>query len=175
MAILSPRVIHLECMQTLIDRAMIFFNDRIRTQETELVVFDIDGTVIDDTDRISGMEDVFLAYQPMLKFYSTLLDTGYKIIFLTARAELFRKVTLFNLEYCGYHTFEGVVMMPKPELGNKEICNWKDEQRRTFKEVLGYHLVCCVGDQDADTKGEHIGEYQIRVPPPPRAGQCSMM
>lgn len=166
---------HLEYIQLLVDGAMIFFNDRLRTPDTELVVFDIDGTVLDDTDRIPEMKDVYRGYAPMLKFYTALLEMGYKIIFLTARAENFRETTLFNLEYCGYHTFEALVMMPKPVLGVREICEWKDEQRRIFKEVLGYHLVCCIGDQDADTTGNHIGEYQIRIPPPPRAGQCSMM
>lgn len=166
-------------MQLLIDKAMVFFNNRVLTIGKELVVFDIDGTILDTTNGVPGMLDVYHGYPPMLKFYSTLLDLGYKIIFLTAREESFRETTLFNLEYCGYHTFDKLVMIPNYTMDLGKICAWKDEQRRIFKEYLGYHLVCCIGDQDADTKGDHIGEYQIRIPPLPfsteYSTQCSTM
>jgi ribonucleotide monophosphatase NagD (HAD superfamily) len=163
---------HLDKIKFLADKAKTYLETRAVNEKPQLVVFDIDGTVIDDTDPISGT-GYFRGYPPMLELYSSLRASGYVIIFLTARQERFRILTEGNLKHVGYSWYENLVMMPDTDNPSGHpiwaVGVWKDEQRKKFKED-GFHLVACIGDQDADVCGDHIGEYQVRLPIPPKAG-----
>jgi predicted secreted acid phosphatase len=164
---------HLERIKALADKAKAYLETRdVVGEKPQLVVLDIDGTVIDDTVVVKGTSHN-QEIPPMLEFYKFLRGSGYTIIFLTARQERFRDLTIENLKYVGYAWYEKLVMMPDTSsvFGHPipVINKWKDEQRKKFKEE-GYYLVACVGDQDADVIGEHIGEYQFRLPMPPKVG-----
>ena len=171
------QVAHLEKIKVLVDKAKIYLETRTMAGEKpQLVVLDIDGTVIDDTDAIP-FTNYYRGFPPMLELYSFLRTSGYVVIFLTARQEKIRALTEGNLEYTGYSWYEKLVMMPNTDNISGHpipvVNKWKDEQRKKFKED-GFHLVACIGDQDADVFGEHIGEYQVKLPIPPKAGFASL-
>jgi len=172
----DPKAKHLEILQELVDEAKIFFSSRIIVgDKPQLVVLDIDGTALDDSSRMVDVPQFYAPFQPILDLYEFLLDHEYHIVFLTGRQEAHRDTTQKNLKHVGYGRYDSLLMVPDDgysRLGVPEIGNWKDLQRCQLKEIHNYHLVACVGDQDMDTRGEHIGEYQLRLPPPPFFQNC---
>ena len=45
-----------------------------------------------------------------LRLYKKLLSLGFKIVFLTGRQEVRRKITVTNLKEAGYHTWEKLIL-----------------------------------------------------------------
>lgn len=169
----ASRVSYLRIVQKLADAAKAFFSNRNFTKDQlNLVVIDIDGTAIDCLSPVKTNPTYYTEIAPILGLYKHLREAGYVLVFLTARQEHHRTLTESNLEHVGYSGYHKLIMMPSkfPGYSMLEIIKWKDEQRRELKETHGFHLVGCIGDQDADVVGDHIGEFQFRLPEPPKIG-----
>jgi hypothetical protein len=163
-------------MVSAVSRAKPFFSSRIMLlDKPQIIVIDIDGTALDTTKPIPFEIMCCKEIPPVLDLYHSLRAMGYVMIFLTARQEQFRMLTEYNLNKVGYVGYAKVIMMPQyhQNYSIPEIIRWKDEQRRILKEDS--HIVGCIGDQDADVCGDHIGEYQLRLPPQPKIGLTGLL
>lgn len=151
-------------------------------KKPDLVVFDIDGTALDDRfkgHKQSPINDL-KRHEPVYLLYRHLIILGYKIVFLTGRLEGSSPYLIKNLLDEEYDSIQGLILCPKEiERTSQAIAVWKDLIRESLKQH--FNLVAVIGDQAMDTEGIHIGDYQIRLPAPPDhqqaggGGGCSMM
>jgi predicted secreted acid phosphatase len=156
--------------------AIQYFDDRVHdnidSKKPRLVVFDIDGTALDD--RRSGRRPRGLKrHDPVHKLYLKLIELKYEIVFLTGRVDdpNYKKKTIDNLVEEGYTKMADIILCPcDVRRDPHEIGVWKDFIRDSLKQR--YELVAVVGDQPMDTEGLHIGEYQVRLPIPPNHQLC---
>ncbi len=140
----------------------------------EAIVFDIDGTALNDVRSLWPVGPPFPAFVPVRDLYHDVKAMGYHLIFLTGRQEYTRTATELLLTQAGYSDWHALLMYPTDERhAVDEIEIWKDAERKKLKEG-GYYLVACIGDQPMDVEGEHLGEHQTRLPQPPGAG-CVIM
>jgi hypothetical protein len=138
------------------------FRQRV-VDKTEIVVFDIDGTALNDKRGWWPVDKTWPAFGPILDLYAHVLAEKYAVVFLTGRQDSTRAATLVQLESAGYHTMHSLIMYPSDlEHTVGPVTAWKDAERKKLKDA-GFHLVACIGDQPMDVEGEHLGEHQTRL------------
>ncbi|KAF8393466.1 hypothetical protein HHK36_021710 [Tetracentron sinense] len=99
-----------------------------------------------------------------LKLYKKLLSLGFKIVFLTGRAENQRKITVTNLKEAGYHTWEKLLLRGSSDENTTGVV-YKSGQRKKL-EKKGYRILGNMGDQWSDILGTHTGNRTFKVPDP---------
>ena len=166
-----------EGVKRVCDDASTFFLERplLQGHGRPVVVFDVDGTALDDRRKSRRMDKRMARHEPVHTLYSVVSALNYHVLFLTARNISLKEETVENLRAEGYGHGENIVLCPQQ--GKVDYCAWKDWVRGMLIERGDYHIVACIGDQDMDVLGVHVGERQFRLPEPPlhaREG-CSIM
>lgn len=149
---------------------------RLRLADVREVIFvDIDGTALNDKRKYWVPPASFPTFRPVLELVQWAQSQDYVIVFLTGRQECKRDETVTQLTTGGYAGWHSLIMYPNDLPHTVDaLVGWKDTERAKLKKEGGMYIVACVGDQDMDVLGSHIGEYQARLPEldPP---SCSIM
>ena len=97
-------------------------------------------------------------YNPLipvfLKFYKELLEMKLNIFFITGRKEIFRDLTISNLDKVDINRYCGIYFRPNDE---ENVVSFKSQCRKQIYE-LGYTILACVGDQISDLVGNNTGQ-----------------
>lgn len=121
------------------------FMRRNMKKDNDVIVFDIDGTLV--ADEMSCII-------PIISLYKKAMVLGYKIYIITAR--LFTsenyKFTVEMLKKCGIGGYKGMFMRPGEIT---DLFQYKASRRETLVKH-GYNIVMSVGDQSFDF-GAHSG------------------
>ncbi|KAI3853954.1 hypothetical protein MKX03_024180 [Papaver bracteatum] len=99
-----------------------------------------------------------------LVLYNRLLSLGFKVVFLTGRAEMRREVTRKNLRAAGYRNWEKLLLR-QPSDAHKPAVVFKSEQRAKLVKQ-GYRIQGNIGDQWSDILGTDIGSRTFKLPDP---------
>lgn len=153
--------------------AEVFLRERGLALPSEVIVFDIDGTALDDR-RVEGQRARAMPrHDPVFELYTLVLALGYRVVFISARDKTFREGTEENLRSQGYETWHELILFPgrAHERSPSRMCTFKSQARAAYAEKI----VACIGDMDADVTGDHIGLRQWRLPEPPAHTQCVIM
>jgi HAD superfamily, subfamily IIIB (Acid phosphatase) len=156
------------------------------TPMRQLVVFDIDETLLSNLEQIVGNIDwehwVAAARAPPLRpvqqLYRRLCEAGYALALVTGRGERARASTLHNLEAAGYGTpctsaaardagsccFEALLMRPHNDTRLASV--YKPWARRELLQQGSYNLSALVGDQFSDLNGEDSAPLAFKLPNP---------
>ncbi|CAL9102071.1 unnamed protein product [Musa textilis] len=143
-------------------------------------IFDIDETVLSNLPYYAhhgfGVEPynatsfnewvdkgIAPALPESLKLYRKLLSLGIKIVFLTGRSEERRNVTITNLKWAGFRTWEKLLL--KGEGVNGTAMAFKTGEREKLEEQ-GYRIVGNIGDQWSDILGKPAGARTFKLPDP---------
>jgi len=108
-----------------------------------LVIFDVDGTLVDLTSPIP----------PTISFYQNVKDMGYHTIILTARSEQIKDRTIDLLNKFGVKGYDDIILRPEKE---KETAKFKTNVRK--KLATSYDIVANVGDRIFDFEGGYNGK-----------------
>lgn len=93
--------------------------------------------------------------------YQTLIQLGYKVIFLTGRTWDEHDATVTNMQSVGYKQYETIITRQPSEV-NMTAAVYKSNRRAILVEQEGYDIVGCVGDQWSDLHGPYTG-YKVKV------------
>lgn len=115
------------------------FIDKRRRGDIDVIVFDIDGTLIENEE---------ICILPVINLYNYILQKGYPIYIITARLFSPENVeyTKFLLTKCNVREYHGMFMRP----GNIENLYDYKETRRKYLEDLGLKVIMSVGDMPFD-------------------------
>jgi predicted secreted acid phosphatase len=103
------------------------------------------------------------AIQPARKLFEVAKAKGVAVIFITARPDRQRDVTILNLDHA---EFEGwAELRTRPDRDDLLTVQEYKTAARTKVEAEGYTIIANVGDQTSDLEGEHSGCY-FKVPNP---------
>lgn len=147
----------------------------IRPEVKSAVVFDVDETALSNYDAIKAMGFGYMsdfwhkwvlegrapAIEEVKDFYKTLLGRGFRIIFITGRAQKEYEATYKNLIDAGYTKFDTLIVR-SPSVKDAPAYNFKSIERLVLTQ-MGYKIVGCVGDQDSDLEGDYTG-IKVRLP-----------
>ncbi|XP_058074119.1 acid phosphatase 1-like [Magnolia sinica] len=153
---------------------------KLKGDGKDIWVFDVDETVLSNLPYFAkhgfgaepfnstlSNEWVDLGKAPplpeSLKLYKKLLSLGIKVVFLTGRREVKRKITEKNLKNAGFHTWEKVILRLPEEEGAAIV--FKSNRRRILEDK-GYRIVGNMGDQWSDILGTNVGQRTFKVPDP---------
>lgn len=103
------------------------------------------------------------ALKPTLKLYNFAKAHGVAVFFVTGRKEIFRAVTIKNLEAAGYKDWNALYMAPN-DYADQSIIPFKTAMREKI-QAAGYDIVESVGDQYSDLGGGHE-DRQFKLPDP---------
>lgn len=125
-------------MKIACEKANIHFS-KIKRGEKDIVIFDIDGTLVDDES---------ICIIPVIELYRYLRSLGYPIYIITARLNTpyNYKFTVNMLLMCGIKDYMGIFMRPP---GDIDLYAYK-EKRRKYLVNRGYNIVASVGDMPFD-------------------------
>ncbi|KAI3855703.1 hypothetical protein MKW92_016778 [Papaver armeniacum] len=99
-----------------------------------------------------------------LKLYNTLVSLGFKVVFVTGRAEMRREITRKNLRAAGYKNWEKL-LLKEPSDSKKTAVMFKSEKRAKLVKQ-GYRIQGSIGDQWSDLLGTDIGRRTFKLPDP---------
>jgi len=155
--------------------------ETICPKQNYLVIIDIDETALSNYEYFKkngwqkDSEDNFAQWKalqktpaiiPMLQFYEKLICHGFKIIFISSRADELLPETQQNLIDQGYHTFEKIILRSPEEqselFSSAVFSSFKTKKRKELVEQ-GYEIIACIGDQWSDLQGDNTG-IKIKVP-----------
>lgn len=144
--------------------------EKISTEEkAPLIIFDIDGTALDDRRKSKNPDGTMMKHQHVHTFYQECVKLGYEIVFLTGRLYDGGRARQ-NLDNEGYLPQHDIIFCPGDIIRTVYYIGiWKDKVRCDLKQR--YHLVACIGDQSMDVEGLHVGERQFKLPEPPQHQQ----
>lgn len=110
-----------------------------RYKPGDIVIFDIDGTLVDN-------ESICLT--PVIELYKYILSLKYPIYIITARLDtrVNYKFTVNMLSMCGVKNYLGIFMRPGDMI---DLYKYK-ESRREYLTKKGYNIVASVGDMPFD-------------------------
>lgn len=147
----------------------------VKVSDNSVVIFDVDETALNNYGLAKMMDFGYVydlnkkwneelkapAFEPTKDLYNSLLNKGFKIIFLTARNSNEYDVTYKNLLQAGYTVFDTLITQSKADqkLKSEEF----KSKVRTELTNKGYEIVGTVGDQWTDLNGPYSG-IQIKVP-----------
>lgn len=148
---------------------------KISPTQSEIVIFDIDDTVLQDYTNEKAvafgysqeMVRTWIANAdapaiPQVKeLYDYLVAHRFRIVFLTGRHEQDYAPTLANLKLRGFTTFQKLIMRNPSEYGIT-ASSYKSE-RRTQLTRQGYTIIGDIGDQWSDLQGPYTG-YKVKLP-----------
>jgi predicted secreted acid phosphatase len=122
----------------------LFMRKKIK-KENDVIIFDIDGTLIHDEKS---------CITTVVNFYKKCISLGYKVYIITAR--LFTSenyiFTVDMLTKCGILNYLGIFMRP----GDMQDLFAYKQSRREALVKHGYNIIMSVGDQSFDF-GPHSG------------------
>ncbi|MDX2544782.1 HAD family acid phosphatase [Streptomyces sp. WI04-05B] len=146
--------------QAVMDQALPYLKQRIAAAsagEKPAIVFDIDNTTL-ETDF--GFSYPSPANAPVLKVAQYAQDHGVALFFVTARPDIIKPVTQYNLTYVGYNV-TGLYARNLIDLF-KDVADYKTAQRVAI-ESKGYTIVANIGNSATDLSGGHA-EKTYKLP-----------
>jgi phosphoglycolate phosphatase-like HAD superfamily hydrolase len=108
-----------------------------------LVIFDVDGTLVDSLSPIS----------PTISFYHNVINMGYHTVILTSRSEQNKEKTIDLLDRFGVKGYDYLIFRPDTE---KETTKFKTNIRKLL--ATSYDIVANVGDRMFDFEGGYNGK-----------------
>ncbi|XP_031478896.1 acid phosphatase 1-like [Nymphaea colorata] len=109
-------------------------------------------------------EGIAPALPESLKLYKVLKSLGFELFLLTGRSEPQRNVTVSNLLFAGYDSWNRLILRAKEDQGKPAIL-YKSE-RRLEMEKEGYRIHGSSGDQWSDLLGFAIATRSFKLPNP---------
>ncbi|ELP61534.1 HAD family acid phosphatase [Streptomyces turgidiscabies] len=146
--------------QAVMDQALPFLKQRIAaasTGEKPAIVFDIDNTTL-ETDF--GFSYPSPANAPVLKVAQYAQDHGVALFFVTARPDIIKPLTQYNLTTVGYKV-TGLYVRNFIDLF-KNVADYKTAQRVDI-ESKGYTIIANIGNTATDLSGGHA-EKTYKLP-----------
>ncbi|MGC5565216.1 HAD family acid phosphatase [Streptomyces sp. FR-108] len=125
--------------------------------EKQAIVFDIDNTTL-ETDF--GFSYPSPANAPVLDVARYAQDHGVALFFVTARPDIIRSVTDYNLKHVGYRV-SGLYVRGFIDLF-KDVAAYKTAQRAAV-EAKGYTIIANIGNSATDLSGGHA-EKTYKLP-----------
>ena len=103
------------------------------------------------------------AIEPARKLFGAAKAQGVAVIFITARPDKQRDITILNLDHAG---FEGwTELRTRPDRDDLPTVQAYKTAERTKVEAEGYTIIADVGDQISDLAGDHAG-CTFKIPNP---------
>ncbi|WP_369034060.1 MULTISPECIES: HAD family acid phosphatase [Streptomyces] len=146
--------------QAVMDQALPYLKQRIAaasTGEKPAIVFDIDNTTL-ETDF--GFSYPSPANAPVLKVAQYAQEHGVALFFVTARPDIIKALTKYNLTYVGYDV-TGLYVRNLIDLF-KNVADYKTAQRVDI-ESKGYTIIANIGNSATDLSGGHA-EKTYKLP-----------
>ncbi|MEH0424183.1 HAD family acid phosphatase [Streptomyces sp. B21-083] len=146
--------------QAVMDQALPYLKQRIAaasTGEKPAIVFDIDNTTL-ETDF--GFSYPSPANAPVLKVAQYAQDHGVALFFVTARPDIIKPTTQYNLTHVGYNV-TGLYTRNLIDLF-KNVGDYKTAQRVDI-ESKGYTIIANIGNTATDLSGGHA-EKTYKLP-----------
>ncbi|MEV7137266.1 HAD family acid phosphatase [Streptomyces tauricus] len=140
--------------------ALPYLKDRIADAapgEKQAIVFDIDNTTL-ETDF--GFSYPSPANAPVLDVAKYAQDHGVALFFVTARPDIIKSVTDYNLKHVGYKV-SGLYVRSFVDLF-KDVAAYKTAQRKAV-EAKGYTIIANIGNSATDLSGGHA-EKTYKLP-----------
>ncbi|MCX4235897.1 HAD family acid phosphatase [Streptomyces sp. NPDC020707] len=125
--------------------------------EKQAIVFDIDNTTL-ETDF--GFSYPSPANAPVLDVARYAQDHGVALFFVTARPDIIKSVTDYNLKHVGYRV-SGLYVRGFIDLF-KDVAAYKTAQRAAV-EAKGYTIIANIGNSATDLSGGHA-EKTYKLP-----------
>ncbi|MFD6291184.1 HAD family acid phosphatase [Streptomyces sp. NPDC060205] len=125
--------------------------------EKQAIVFDIDNTTL-ETDF--GFSYPSPANAPVLDVARYAQDHGVALFFVTARPDIIKSVTDYNLKHVGYQV-SGLYVRSFIDLF-KDVAAYKTAQRKAV-EAKGYTIIANIGNSATDLSGGHA-EKTYKLP-----------
>jgi hypothetical protein len=139
------------------DKASAYLANRLPDQTIKpAIILDIDNTALETAYR--GVIST-PATPPVLELAQKAHDAGAAIIFVTARPEILKSITVHNLHDTGY-TVDGLYMREFLDTSSNEEVK---TNARTQIESDGYTIVANIGNNDSDLVGGHA-EQTFKLP-----------
>ncbi|MEU9188069.1 HAD family acid phosphatase [Streptomyces sp. NPDC048484] len=141
-------------------KALPYLKERIAgatTGEKQAIVFDIDNTTL-ETDF--GFSYPSPANAPVLDVARYAQDHGVALFFVTARPDIIKSATDYNLKHVGYQV-SGLHVRNFIDLF-KGVAEYKTAQRAAI-EAKGYTIIANVGNSATDLSGGHA-EKTYKLP-----------
>lgn len=140
------------------------------------LILDIDDTTLstydciqpDDFSNDAELRCIVAAKLPVIKEAKTL--AGYaqkknvKLVFITARPEGIRSLTVANLQLAGISPQKYTLIMKPNDASAQTSASYKTAARKTLVKN-GARIVLSVGDQRSDLSGG-VAEYAVKLPNP---------
>ncbi|WP_435260544.1 HAD family acid phosphatase [Streptomyces sp. 1222.5] len=145
--------------RTVMGRAMSYLQDRLAHtggKEKPAIVFDIDNTALETGFNFHYPQP---ANQPVRKIAHYAQTHGSSLFFITARPNLLKEPTEFNLEHDGYHV-DGFYSRGFMDL--TDVARYK-ARRRADIEASGYTIIANIGNSATDFYGGHA-ERNFKLP-----------
>jgi len=127
------------------------------TGEKQAVVFDIDNTTL-ETDF--GFSYPSPANAPVLDVAEYAQDHGVALFFVTARPDIIKSLTEYNLKHVGYQV-SGLYVRNFIDLFTG-VADYKTAQRKAI-EAKGYTIIANIGNSATDLSGGHA-EKTYKLP-----------
>lgn len=146
--------------QALMDQALPYLKQRIAAAskgEKPAIVFDIDNTTL-ETDF--GFSYPSPANAPVLKVAQYAQAHGVALFFVTARPDIIKPVTQYNLTHAGYDV-TGLYVRNLFDLF-KNVADYKTAKRVDI-ESKGYTIIANIGNSATDLSGGHA-EKTYKLP-----------
>lgn len=103
------------------------------------------------------------AIEPARKLFEAAKAKGVAVIFITARTNSQRDITILNLDHAGFDGW--TELRTRPDRDDLPTVQEFKIAERTKVEAEGYTIIANVGDQISDLEGEHSGCH-FKVPNP---------
>ena len=149
----------LDC-QAVMDQALPYLKQRIAAApagEKPAIVFDIDNTTL-ETDF--GFSFPSPANAPVLKVAQYAQEHGVALFFVTARPDIIKALTQYNLTYVSYDV-TGLYVRNLIDLF-RDVAEYKTAQRVDI-ESKGYTIIANIGNSATDLSGGHA-EKTYKLP-----------
>lgn len=146
--------------QAVMDQALPYLKQRITAAsqgEKPAIVFDIDNTTL-ETDF--GFSYPSPANAPVLKVAQYAQDHDVALFFVTARPDIIKPVTQYNLTHVGYNV-TGLYVRNLFDLF-KNVADYKTAKRVDI-ESKGYTIIANIGNSTTDLSGGHA-EKTYKLP-----------
>jgi len=157
--------------------------EKIENKESSAIIFDVDDTALNRAQqrlcviKINGVSMSAFYYSALSQvhaFYKDVITLGFKIFFLTARAQSHYDTTVHNLIGEGYDIFEKIICIPDEirlqtceqaegdlKIWGGLIAQWKESERNKIAEK--FTIVGTIDDTQENLQGENVG-HPILIP-----------
>ena len=146
--------------QAVMDQALPYLKQRIaaaKPGEKQAIVFDIDNTTLETDFGFSYPQP---ANKPVLEAARYAQERGVALFFVTARPDIIRSFTEYNLKQAGYQV-SGLYVRNFIDLF-KNVAEYKTAQRVDV-EKKGYTIIANIGNSATDLSGGHA-EKTYKLP-----------